>query len=74
MADPSFTPPNAPLTEASFLADRMTFWGRVTGATVKVAAGLFFFCGWLWFCAFNGFTLLHVLALPVVVALLAAFL
>ena len=35
MADTRFTQPNAQLTQESFLADRMDFWGRVTGATVK---------------------------------------
>ena len=74
MADTRFTQPNAQLTQESFLADRMDFWGRVTGATVKTAASLFFFCGWLWFCTFWGFGLLHVLALPIIVALIAVFL
>jgi hypothetical protein len=74
MADPRFTPPDAPLTEESFFADRLSFWGSVTGATVKVAAGVIFFCGWLWWCAFAGFGFLHVLVLPIVIGAIVVFL
>jgi hypothetical protein len=74
MADPRFTQPDAPLTEDSFLKDRLSFWDRVTGATVKVAAGVIFFCAWLWWCAFAGFSFFHVLVLPAVIAAIVVFL
>jgi hypothetical protein len=65
---------SAPVTEESMLADRMSFWHSVTSLTTKLAAGLLYFCAWLWWCAFAGFTFFHVLALPVVVALIFIFL
>jgi hypothetical protein len=67
MADPIATQTDAPLTEEQFLADRLSFWGIVTSATIKVAVSILFFCAWLWWCAFAGFGFLHVLVLPVVV-------
>jgi hypothetical protein len=74
MADASATPPDAPVTEEAFLASRMSFWHFFTGMTTKMTVGLIYFCGWLWWCSFAGFSLLHVLALPVVVALIFVFL
>jgi hypothetical protein len=74
MADPRFTPPDAPLTEESFFETRVTFWDRVTSATMKVAASVIFFCAWLWWCAFTGFGFLHVLVLPVVVGAIVVLL
>ncbi len=74
MADAHIAQPAAPLTEASFLADRMSFWHSLTALTVKAAASLLYFCAWLWWCAFAGFTFFHVLALPVIVALIFIFL
>ena len=74
MADPRLTPPTAPITQEGFLADRLGFWDRVTGATLKVAVAVIFFCGWLWWCAFAGFTFLHVAVLPITVALIFMFL
>ncbi|HTZ70548.1 MAG TPA: hypothetical protein VMB71_07860 [Acetobacteraceae bacterium] len=74
MAETNFTQTNAPITEDGFLADRMSFWGRVTGATVKVGASIIFFCAWLWWCTFYGFGFFHALILPVVVAAIFVFL
>jgi hypothetical protein len=74
MADAHLAHSSAPVTEASFLADRMSFWHSVTNLTTKVAAGVLYFCAWLWWCAFAGFTFFHVLALPIVVALIFIFL
>jgi hypothetical protein len=48
----------------------MNFWDRFTGFTLKVTASLIFFCAWLWWATFAGFSLLHVLVLPVVVVIL----
>ncbi len=67
MADPVTAQSEAPLTEEKFFDDRLSFWGSVTSATMKVAASVLFFCAWLWWCAFAGFGFLHVLVLPVVV-------
>jgi hypothetical protein len=67
---PSTVPGDAPLTEDKFYADRLSFWGNVTGATMKVAASVIFFCAWLWWCAFAGFGLLHIIVLPIIVAAL----
>jgi hypothetical protein len=67
MADPRFTQPDAPLTEEVFMADRLSFWARVTSASTKVAVSVLYFCAWLWWCSATGFGFLHVLALPVVV-------
>lgn len=71
-ATPSTATPTA--TEEGFLADRLAFWDRFTGFTLKVTASLVWFCAWLWWCAFAGFTFLHVLSLPVVVAIFFAVL
>ena len=64
------TPSDAPLTEDKFYADRLSFWGIVTNATLKVAASVIFFTAWLWWCAFAGFSFLHVIVLPIIVAAL----
>jgi hypothetical protein len=74
MADAHLTQTNAPITEESFLADRMSFWHSITSLTVKITASLIYFCAWLWWCSAGGFTFFHVLALPVVVALIFLFL
>jgi hypothetical protein len=62
--------PTGPTTEEGFLADRMAFWDRFTGFTLKTTASLIVFCAWLWWATFAGFTLLHVIALPVVIGIL----
>jgi hypothetical protein len=56
-----------PTTEEGFLADRLAFWDRFTGATLKVTASLIVFCAWLWWATFAGFTFFHVIALPIVI-------
>ena len=43
---------------------------RFTGFTLKTTASLIVFCAWLWWATFAGFTLLHVIALPVVIGIL----
>ena len=65
---------SAPITEESLFADRLSFWHSLTNLTVKLTGGLLYFCAWLWWCAFAGFTFFHVLALPVVVGLIFIFL
>jgi hypothetical protein len=70
MAAVQTTDPTGTTTEDGFLADRMNFWDRFTGFTLKVTASLIFFCAWLWWATFAGFSLLHVLVLPVVVVIL----
>ena len=62
--------PTGPTTEEGFLADRMAFWDRFTGFTLKTTASLIVFCAWLWWSTFAGFTLLHVITLPVVIGIL----
>lgn len=74
MADTRFTQPDAKLTSEAFLADRMSFWHSLTGLTLRLTASLLYFCAWLWWCTFAGFTLLHVIALPIVVVLIFLFL
>ena len=74
MANTVPSPVTGPTTEDGFLADRLTFWNRFTGFTLKTTVALFVFCGWLWWCAITGFSLLHVLALPVVVGVLVMML
>ena len=58
-----------PTTPEAFLADRMTFWDRFTGFTLKTTVGLVLFCGWLWWCAIAGFSLFHIIVLPVVIGI-----
>ncbi len=58
-----------PTTADAFLADRLKFWDRFTGFTLKTTVGLVFFCGWLWWCAFAGFSLLHIIVLPIIVGI-----
>jgi hypothetical protein len=70
MANIVSTQVTGPTTEDGFLADRLKFWDRFTGFTTKTTVSLFVFCGWLWWCAITGFSLLHVIALPVVVGVL----
>jgi hypothetical protein len=70
MANTGSTPSDAPLTEDQFYADRLSFWGIVTNATLKVGASVIFFCAWLWWCTFAGFGFLHVIVLPIIVAAL----
>ncbi len=59
----------APVTPDAFMADRMAFWGRFTGFTLKTTVGIFIFCGWLWWCAIAGFGLLHIAVLPIAVGI-----
>ena len=61
--------PPAPVTSESFLADRFAFWDRFTGFTLKTTVAIFIFCGWLWWCAIAGFSILHILTLPVAVGI-----
>ena len=58
-----------PVTPDAFLADRMAFWGRFTGFTLKTTVSIFIFCGWLWWCAISGFSLLHIVTLPIAVGI-----
>ncbi len=74
MADPAPTPVTGPTTAEGFLADRLKFWDRFTGFTLKTTAALVVFCAWLWWCAITGFSLLHIIALPVVVGVLVMML
>ena len=64
----------APTTAEAFLADRMTFWHRFTGFTLKTTVGLVVFCAWLWWCAVAGFSLLHIIALPVLIGIVVTVL
>jgi hypothetical protein len=58
-----------PSTEEGFLADRVAFWDRFTGFTLKTTVSLIVFCAWLWWCTFAGFTFFHVIVLPIVVGI-----
>ncbi len=69
--EPAGVTPSGITTEEGFLADRLDFWGRFTGFTLKATASLIFFCAWLWWATFAGFSLLHVLVLPIGVVILA---
>ena len=60
-----------PVTPDAFMADRTAFWDRFTGFTLKTTVSLFIFCGWLWWCAISGFSLLHVVTLPIAVGVVA---
>jgi hypothetical protein len=74
MADTETAPPAAPVTEETFLADRMSFWSFFTGMTTKTTVALIAFCAWLWWCGMGGFTLPHVIVLPIAVAAIFYFL
>jgi hypothetical protein len=67
-------PAQGPTTAEGFLADRMSFWHSVTGMTTKTAAALIVFCAWLWWCTFAGFSIFHVVLLPIAVAAVVRFL
>jgi Na+/melibiose symporter-like transporter len=70
MAETSTTPVSGPTTPDAFLADRMKFWGRFTDFTLKTTVSLVVFCAWLWWCTDAGFSLLHIIVLPIVVGIL----
>lgn len=72
MAATHTAPPTAATqtTEDGFLADRVAFWDRFTGFTLKTTVALVWFCAWLWWCTFAGFGFLHALSLPVIAALI----
>ena len=74
MADPITTPVAGPTTADAFMADRVKFWDRFTGFTLKTTVSLFIFCGWLWWCAMTGFSLLHIITLPIAVGILVSVL
>ncbi len=57
--------PPAAVTPDAFLADRMAFWDRFTGFTLRTTVSTVIFCAWLWWCAFAGFSILHILTLPI---------
>jgi hypothetical protein len=59
----------APTTAEAFLVDRLKFWDRFTGFTLKTTVGLVVFCAWLWWCGVTSFSLLHIIVLPVLVGL-----
>jgi len=69
MAHATSSSPVKTVTAEAFLADRLAFWDRFTGFTVKTTAALIFFCAWLWWCSSTGFTFLHSITLPVGVAI-----
>jgi hypothetical protein len=73
MADTETSPPAGKLTEEAFLADRMSFWSWFTGLTTKTTVALIVFCAWLWWCGVGGFSLFHVITLPVALALIFYF-
>jgi hypothetical protein len=74
MAETTQAPVTGPTTPDAFLADRLKFWDRFTGFTLKTTVGLVAFCGWLWWCAISGFSLLHIVVLPIVVGVIVAVL
>jgi hypothetical protein len=74
MADTTPAPVTGPTTEDAFLADRMKFWDRFTGFTLKTTVGLVVFCAWLWWCAITGFSLFHIILLPVAVGIVVSVL
>jgi hypothetical protein len=74
MADTETTPTPGKLTEEAFLQDRMNFWSWLTGMTMKTTVALIVFCAWLWWCGVGGFTILHVLTLPVALGAVVYFL
>ena len=71
MAESHPTPaaPTTALTPAAFMADRVAFWARFTGFTLKTTVGLIIFCAWLWWCAMSGFSLLHIIVLPIAIGI-----
>jgi hypothetical protein len=74
MADTEAPDTTAKLTEETFLADRMSFWSWFTGLTTKTTVAIIVFCAWLWWCGVSGFSLFHVLTLPVALAAVFYFL
>ncbi len=58
-----------PTTPDAFMADRMAFWDRFTGFTLKTTVAIFIFCAWLWWCAIAGFSILHIVSLPIAVGI-----
>jgi hypothetical protein len=74
MADIRPTPVTGPTTAEGFLEDRLKFWDRFTGFTLKTTVSLVAFCAWLWWCAITGFSLLHIITLPIVIGALVMML
>jgi hypothetical protein len=74
MAETETSPTTGKLTEEAFLADRLSFWSFFTGLTTKTTVGIIVFCAWLWWCGVSGFSLFHVITLPIALAAVFYFL